>query len=156
MKCCFIQASVLSILLYGCITWTLTKRKEKKLDSNFTRMLQAILNKSWRQHPKKQLPYGHLPPITKTIKVSRIKHAGQCWRRRDELMSDVLLWTPFTWPSNSRATSTNLHTAALCGHGCKAEDLPEAMDNRELLRERVRNIRADTRQDDKMMKTSLT
>ena len=42
----------LSILLYGCTTWTLTKRLEKKLDGNFTRMLRAILNKSWRQHPQ--------------------------------------------------------------------------------------------------------
>ena len=38
-------------LLYGCTTWTLTKRLEKKLDGNYTRMLHAILNKSWRQHP---------------------------------------------------------------------------------------------------------
>ena len=40
-----------SILLYGCTTWTLTKRLKKKLDCNYTRMLRAILNKSWRQHP---------------------------------------------------------------------------------------------------------
>ena len=33
-----------SILLYGCTTWTLTKLLEKKLDSNYTRMLRAILN----------------------------------------------------------------------------------------------------------------
>ena len=43
----FFQAAVASILLYGCFTWTLTKRLEKKLDSNYTRMLRAILNKSW-------------------------------------------------------------------------------------------------------------
>ena len=41
----------LSILLYGCTTWTLTKRLKKKLDGNYIRMLRAILNKSWRQHP---------------------------------------------------------------------------------------------------------
>ena len=43
MKRSFFQAAVVSILLYGCTTWTLTKRLEKKLDSNYTRMLQAIL-----------------------------------------------------------------------------------------------------------------
>ena len=41
---------------------------EKKLDGNYTRMLQVILNKSWRQHPTKQQLYGHLHPVTKTIK----------------------------------------------------------------------------------------
>ena len=35
MKRSFFQATVVSILLYGCTTWTLTKRLEKKLDANF-------------------------------------------------------------------------------------------------------------------------
>ena len=90
----FFQAAVVSILLYGCTTWTLSKPMEKKLDSNYTRMLRAILNKSGRQHPTKQHLYGHLPPITKTIQVRRTRHAGHCWRSKDELISDILQWTP--------------------------------------------------------------
>ena len=42
----------------------LTKQLEKKLDEKYTRMLQAILNKSWRQHPTRHQLYGHLLPIT--------------------------------------------------------------------------------------------
>ena len=91
MKRSFFQAAVASILLYGCTTWTLTKRL-KKLDGNYTRMLRAILNKSWRQHPTRHQLYGHLPPITKTIQVRRTRHAGHCWRSRDDLISDVLLY----------------------------------------------------------------
>ena len=94
MKRSFFQATLVSILLYGSTAWTLTKRMEKKLDGNYTRMLRAILNKSWRQHTTKQQPYGHLPPITETIKVRRTRHAGHCWRIRDKLISDVLLWIP--------------------------------------------------------------
>ena len=45
MKRSFFQAGVVSILLYGCTTWTQTKRLEKKLNDNYTRMLRAILNK---------------------------------------------------------------------------------------------------------------
>ena len=45
IKRSFFQAAAVSILLYGCTTWTLTKRLEKKLDGNYTRMLRAILNK---------------------------------------------------------------------------------------------------------------
>ena len=78
------------ILLYGCTTWTLTKRLEKKLDGNYTRMLRAILNKSWQQHPTWHQLYGHLPSITKTIQARRTRHAGHCWRSKDELISDVL------------------------------------------------------------------
>ena len=84
---------IVSILLYECTIWTLTKRMEKKLDRNYTRMLRAILNKSWGQHPTKQQLYGYLPPIRKTIKIRRTRHAGHCWRSRDELASDVLLRT---------------------------------------------------------------
>ena len=94
MKRSFFQASFVLILLYGCTTWTLTKRNEKKLDSNCTRMLQAILNKSWRQQPTKQQLYGHLPPIMKSIKIRRTRHAEHCWRSRDKLISDLLQWTP--------------------------------------------------------------
>ena len=61
MKHSFFQAVVMSILLYGCTTWTLTKWLEKKLDGNYTRMLQAVLNKSWRQHTTRHQLYSHLP-----------------------------------------------------------------------------------------------
>ena len=94
IKCNLFQATVMSILLYECTTWMLTKRMEKKLDGNCTRILQAVMNKSWKQHPTKQLLYGRLPPITKTIQTWRTRYAGYCWRSKDELISDVLLWIP--------------------------------------------------------------
>ena len=130
MKCSFFQAAVVSILPYGCTTRTPIKRMEKKLDGNYTRILREILNKSLTQHPTKQQPYGHLPPITKTIKIKRTRHAGHCWRSRDELISGVLLWTP----SHGRAKAGRLAQTCvqqLCDTtGCSPEDLPEAMDDR--------------------------
>ena len=117
MKRSFFQAAVVSILLYRCTTWTWTKRLKKKLDGNYTRILRAILNKSWQQHPTRHQLYGHHPPITKTIQVRQTKHAGHCWRSKDELISDVLLWTPRIWPIKSRTTSSNIHTAAIWGYG---------------------------------------
>ena len=138
----FFQAAVASILLYRCTTWTLTNRLEKKLDSNYTRMLRAILNKSWRQHPTRHQLYGNLLPITKTIQVRRTRHAGHCWRSRDELISDVLLWTP-TYGRAKAGRPTRTYIQQLCEDtGCSPEDLPEAMNYREKWRERVRDIRA--------------
>ena len=133
----------MSILLYGCTTWTLTKRIEKKLDGNYTRMLRAIFNKSWRQHPTKQQLYSHLPPIMKTIKVRRTRHAEHCWRSRDELISDVLQWTQsygrakVGWPARTYIQQICADTR------CSSEDLSEAMDDREEWQERVSDIRAD-------------
>ena len=141
IKRSFFQEAVVSILLYECTTRTLTKRMEKKLDGNYTRMLRAILNKSWRQHPTKQQLYSHLPPIKKTIQVRRTRHAGHCWRSRDELISDVLLWTPSRGRAGQPAWT---YIQQLCvDTGYRSEDLPEAMDDRDGWWKRVRDIRAD-------------
>ena len=123
-------------------TWTLTKRLERRLDGNYTRMLRAVLNKSWRQHPTRLQLYGHLPPITKTIQVRRTRHAGYCWRSKDELISDVLLWIP-THGCARVGRPARTYIQQLCEDtGCNPEDLPEAMNDREKWRERVRDIRA--------------
>ena len=142
MKRSFFQAAVVSILLYGCTTWTLTKRLEKKLDGNYTRMLRVILNKSWQQHPTWHQLYGYLPPITKTIQVRRTRHAGHCWRSKDELISDVLQWTPeYCQAKAGRPART--YILQLCDDtGCSPEDLPEAMNDREKWRERTGDIHA--------------
>ena len=94
MKRSLFKAAVVSILLYGCTTWTLTKQPKKKLDGNYKRMLRAILIKSWWQHPTRHQLFGHPPPSTKTKQVRRTRHAVHCWRSKDELISDILLWTP--------------------------------------------------------------
>ena len=152
MKRSFFLAAVTSILLYGCTTWTLTKRLEKKLEGDYTRMLRAILNKSWWQHPTRHQLYGHLPPITKTMQDTKTcrtrklcrtrRHAGHCWRRRDELIRDVLLWTP-THCCAKAGRPAWTYIQQLCeDKGCCPEDLPGAMNDKEEWRERVRDIRA--------------
>ena len=105
-------------------------------------MLRAILNKSWQQHPTRRQLYGHLPPITKTIQVRRARHAGHCWRSKDELVSDVLLWTP-TYGQAKAGRPARTYIQQLCEDtGCNPEDLPEAMNDREKWREMVKDIRA--------------
>ena len=136
----FFQAAVVSILLYGCTTWTLTKRLKKKLDGNYTIMLKAILNKSWRQHPTRHQLYGHLPPITKTIQVRRTRYAEPYWRSKDEFISDILLWTP-AYAQAKAGRPAQTYIQQLCEDmGCSPEDLPQAMNDREKWRERVRDI----------------
>ena len=140
MKRSFFQAAVVSILLYGCTTWTLTERLKKKLDGNYTRMLRAIFIKSWKQHPIRHQLYGHLPPITKTIKVRRTRHAGHCLRCKDELISVVLLWTP-TYGQAKAGRPVRTYIQQLCEDtGCSPEDRPEAMNDREKWRKKVRDI----------------
>ena len=129
IKRSFFQAPAMSILLYGCTTWTPAKRMEKKRDDNYTRILRAILNKSCIQPSTKHLLYGHLPPITKTIQVRRTRHALHCWRSKNELISGILLWTPSHWPAKAgRPARTYIQT--LCADtGCSIEDQLGAMDD---------------------------
>ena len=142
MKRSFFQAAVVSILLYRCITWTQTKRLEKKLDGIHIRTLGAILNKSWRQHPTRHKLYGHLPPISKTIQVWRTRHAGHCWRSKDELISDVLLWIPTYSRAKAGRPALTFIQQLSEDTGCSPENPPEAMNDWEKWRDRVRDIRA--------------
>ena len=142
MKRDFFQATVASVLMYGCTTWTLTKNMEKRLDGNYTRMLRAVLNISWKQHPTKQLLYGPLPPISQTIKERRARFAGHCWRSKAEIISDVLLWAPKHGNSSQGGRRKN-YIKQLCDDAeCHPDDLPNMMSDRAIWRERVTRIRA--------------
>ena len=123
IKFSFFQAAVVSILLYGCTTWMLTKHMEKEL-------------------------YGHQQPITKTIQVRWTRHVGHCWRSKDELISAILLWTPSHGQAKvGQLTRTDIQQ--LCADkGCSLEDLPGAMDDRDRWQERVREIHASSTLDD--------
>ena len=69
-------------------------------------------------------------------------YAVHCWRSRDELISDVLLWTP-TCGRAKAGRPARTYIQQICEDtGCSPEDLPEAMNDREKWRERVRDIRA--------------
>ena len=84
--------------------------------------------------------YGHLPPITKTIQARRTRHAGHCWRSKDEIVSDVLLWTP-TYGQSKVGRPARTFIQQLCDDtGCNPEDLPEVMNDRETWRERGSGI----------------
>ena len=117
---------------------------EKKLDSNYIRMLRAVLNKFWRQHPTKQQLYSHLPPIMKAVQIRRTRHAGHCWRSKDKLISDIILWTlsheqaKAGWPART-------YIQQLCADtGFNLEDLPGTIVKRDGWWERVREIHASS------------
>ena len=106
----FFQAASVAILLYGCTTWTSTKRMEKKQAGNYSKMLRAILNKFWKQYPTKQQLYGHMSPISQAIQVRRKRHPRHCWQSKEEIISDVL------WDTGS----VSLKSVPVCGQKKKS------------------------------------
>ena len=93
-KTMFIYIDNLPNLLYGCTWCTLTKRTEKKLEGGCTRMLRAVLNKSYTQHLTKQQHYRHLLSISKITQVRRGRHGKHSWKSKNEIINDILLLTP--------------------------------------------------------------
>ena len=80
--------------------------------------------------------------LNRSIQVRRTRHAGHCWRSRDELIRDILLWIP-THGCAKAGRPARTYIQQLCEDtGCCPEDLPRAMNDREEWRERVRDIRA--------------
>ena len=62
------------------------------------------------------------PPIRWTIRE------GHSWKSKDELISDVLIWTP-THGHTSFDTPTRFYIHQLCAHtGCSQADLPRMID----------------------------
>ena len=59
-------------------------------------------------------------------------------------MSDVLLWTPTYGLAKARRPARTYIQYLFADTGCSPEDLPKAMDDREVRREKVRNIRTDS------------
>ena len=100
------------------------RQQHKNAARNIEQVLEATPHKAAAVQPP-------TPPITKTIQVRRTRHAGHCWRSRDELISDVLLWTPSYGQAKAGRTART-YIQQLCEDtGCSPEDLPDVMNNRE-------------------------
>ena len=94
LKIGFFRATVESVLLYGAECWTMTGKMMNRLDGTYTRMLRAVLGVSWKEHKTNKELYGNLPKITDTLMIRRLRFIGHCWRKKDEVISDLLLWEP--------------------------------------------------------------
>ena len=94
LKVGFFRATVESVLLYGAECWTMTGKMRNRLDGTYTRMLRAVLGVSWKEHKTNKELYGNLPKITDTLMIRKLRFIGHCWRRKDEVISELLLWEP--------------------------------------------------------------
>ena len=123
----------MSVLTYRCTTWTLTKCIDKKVDGDYTKMLCAVSNKSRKQHLN-----GNLPPISQTIEERQSRHDGHCGRSKEELISDVLIWTP-THRHTSVGQPARTYINQLCVESwCSLEDLLGVVYDKDGERERER------------------
>ena len=95
----FFQSVAVSLLLYRCTIWTLSKGIEKKLNENYT----------------KTNPRSNTPQNSDCTATCLLSHKPCEWRSKDELISHVLLWTPAHGHASVVADQQRL-TSVLCGH----------------------------------------
>jgi hypothetical protein len=133
-------ATVESVLLYGCETWTMTTSTQRSLDGCYTRLLRSALDVSWKDYIPNTALYGNLPQVTTKIRERRLKFAGHCRRTKDQVVSDLVLWKPtqgIRKPGRPIKTYTNL----LCDDtNLKCEDIDSCMQDRRIWRA-ITNVR---------------
>ena len=101
------------------------EKTRQELYKNITSYTEQILEVT------KQQLHGHLPPISKAIQIRQIRHVRPCWRYKDELISDILLWT-LSHGCASVGQQTWTYLQQLCMDiGRRLEVLLEVMDDRE-------------------------
>ena len=87
------SATVESVLLYGCETWTVTPKVAKELDGCYTRLLRTVLDVHWEQRMTNVELYGDLPRLSEKIKERSMRFAGHC-SRSVEIASKLIHWVP--------------------------------------------------------------
>ena len=88
-------------------------------------------------------PVGRIWNMQKGTSRKLSKLDEHCWRSRDKLISDVLLWTSSHGRVKAgRSDWTYIHQLCV-DTGCSPEDLPEVMNDKERWRERARSIYDD-------------
>ena len=130
------------ILLYGCETWTLSKKAEKRLDGTYTRLLMRVKNLSWKHHPTKHQIYGSLPPVSSIVQSKRVQFAGHCLRASSEIISPVVLYKSHSIGRRSR--KLNYIDTIKRDTGLLEEDLKTSMLDRECWRKVVNSLISTT------------
>ena len=105
-------------------------------------MLRVVLNKSWKLHPTKEELYGNIPVISEIVRERRTKYAGNCYRSKDELVGDLLLWMPNHGHSSVGRPRRTYIDQLSNDVGIPVDELKPVMEDRDVWRERVRLVRA--------------
>ena len=122
--------------LLGCKLNGWKKKASRQLHKNAASNTEQVLEATPHKAPTIRPPTSY----HENYQVRRTRYAGHCWRSRDELISDLLLWTP-TYGRIKAGRPARTYIQQLCEDTwCTPEDLPKAMNDREKWWERVWDI----------------
>ena len=121
-----------------------TKTKFICLNQNAARGIKSLNGETIDQenHLSNAELYGNIPRVTATIRQQRLRFAGHCWRSKNELSSEVLLWEP-SHGKRSRGRPRKTYVDLLIADtACTYEDLANLMDDRNRWKELINESQA--------------
>ena len=127
----FFEATVESVLLYGCESWTLKAAVQKSLDGCYTRMLHVVLNIDRSAHTSNEDLYRGRPKLSSKIAARRMRLAGHCHRHKELPAGTLVLWEPTPGQgrrSQGGATKTFVDTLK---NDTGAEEIARYIENRD-------------------------
>ena len=129
----------------GAETWTLTKKMNDRLDGTYTKMLRGVLGVSWRDHMTNKELYGSLEKVSNSLRVRRLRFIGHSWRRKDELISKVLLWEPNHGHRKKGRPLTTFTDQLRNDTGLTNQELMNIMDDRKEWKKLVDGVRGHSK-----------
>ena len=135
----FFLATVESILLYGCESWTMTEAQEKSLNGTYTRMLRKALNVHWKSHMTNVQLYGSVPAVCDKITSRRLQLAGHCYRHTELSSQKLVLWEPtHGYRGRGRPKTTFVVTLKRDTGAANVGELASLIGDRDMWRNHVR------------------
>ena len=133
-KIILFKATVESVLLYSCETWTMSAALDCVIDGSYTRLLRRIFGISWKSHTSNRDLYGDLPKLSNIIRERRLRFAGHIYRHEQQIANTVLFWSP-SHGKRKRGHPFLTYVDVLCNDtGLSVVELKSAMLDREVWR----------------------
>ena len=104
-------------------------------------MLRVVENVSWKQHMRNEVLYGEIPKIMTAIATQIVRFRGHCWRRKDELAHQQLLWEPAHGKRACGRPRRTFIDQLVDGTKLLKENLTKAMNDREYWKSKVEDVR---------------
>ena len=92
-------------------------------------MLGVVKNVTWRQRITNEVLYAGLPRISTTIRESRLRFSGHCWRSKNEVVSSLVLCEPKHDKRSVGGQSSTFVDLLEADTGVPRDCLPAAMDD---------------------------
>ena len=101
-------------------------------------MFRTALNVSWQDHITNKILYGDTPLLNKGIQRQRLSFSGHCWRNKNELASEFVLWAPSHGQRKRGRLALVYPDILVRDTGCQHKELPNAMSDKDNWRNHVK------------------